>query len=109
MKCTNNDCYGGMDYRNGEFKDGKWSNLQKCDVCGGTGEVEPIKEVCEIKQLTLDQLRDQFEKNYLYQSCIPTIRTNFPKNIHGRYKFSQDQTKWECYQACAKLNGILKQ
>ena len=50
MKCTNNTCHGGMDYMFGEFKDGAWSSLSKCGVCGGTGEIKeskPIKEVCE--------------------------------------------------------------
>ena len=62
-----------------------------------------------LEQKTTEELREQFEKNYLYQSCIPTIRTNFPKNIHGKYKFSTDQMKWECYQACARANKILKE
>lgn len=60
------------------------------------------------KQLSIEEIREKFEK-FLYQACIPTIRNSFPKSVHGKYKFSTDQIRWEAYLQVYKDLGLIKE
>ena len=55
-------------------------------------------------KLTIEEVREKFEI-YLYHDCIPTIRNTFPKDCRGKYKFTDDQKKWEAYKQALKDFG----
>lgn len=75
-----------------------------CDKCVNNSEydpfVKPIKEVCEIKQLTIEELREQFESIYIHKALN--------KNSEGVYTYADIQFKWMGFQECAKANNLLK-
>jgi len=68
------------------------------DSCNGTGEIKEATGT--IKQLTIEELREQFEKE-TYQKSKP--------KMYNSYQYDNEylQCRWEGYKLCAKANGIL--
>jgi hypothetical protein len=59
------------------------------------------KETVEIKQLTLEELREQFEKTHSF--------LNLNRNSNNNYIDSTANLRWDSYICCAEQNGILKE
>ena len=69
----------------------------KCSTCNGTGEIK--EDVCQVKQLTIEELREQFNN---LDDIKPHLKSNeiMQEMINGLFAF---------YVECAKANGILKE
>ena len=59
------------------------------------------KEIIEVKQLTIEELRDQFEKTHSF--------LNLNRNSNNNYIDSTANLRWDSYICCAEQNGILKE
>jgi hypothetical protein len=65
------------------------------------------KETKEIKQLTLEELRKQFEKEY--KKIGEYTDLEFSVDSKGKYEWSYMHIRWCSYLQCAKANGIIKE
>jgi len=65
-------------------------------------------EIIDIKQLTLDQLREQFEIFYINQNG--TMKKDLlSRSTKGNYGFHKVQMMWLVYKECARANNIIKE
>jgi hypothetical protein len=67
--------------------------IETCEECEGFGKV--------VKQLTIDELREQFERVYSDYALN--------KNSEGIYTYADIQFKWMGFQSCSRANNIIKE
>ena len=76
-------------------------------TAGGVGKVEVSGVFAP--QLTLEELRDQFEEFYVNQNGSTHRRDLISISTKGNYGFHKAQIMWLSYKECAKANNILRE
>jgi len=81
----------------------RYNNISICQECEGKGSV-PIPDVfVKVKQLTLEELREQFEKFYNIKKDV-----YYDKNFKC-YVWAKYSDNWRVWQLCARANKVLKE
>jgi len=76
------------------------------NCCGGDIVYVEDKEIIEVKKLTPEELKRQFEKEFKKIGEYTGIDFNVDSN--GEYKERYMYIRWQGFLQCAKANGILK-
>jgi len=61
------------------------------------------------KQLTAEELREQFEEFYIHQKGTLRKRDLESISTKGSYGFHNTQIMWLAYKQCARANNLIKE